>query len=55
VVLQLGGWVWGQQPFTVKINLLGKLLKSPGPGWILWIIDPSYEGSLMTVLKELAR
>jgi hypothetical protein len=42
VVIQLGGWAWGEQPFPVKINLLGKLLKSPGPGWILRINDPSY-------------
>jgi hypothetical protein len=26
----------------LKINLLWKLLKSLGPGWIIWIKDPSY-------------
>jgi hypothetical protein len=35
MVLQLGGWAWGQQRFTVKINLLRKIQQSLGPGRIL--------------------
>jgi hypothetical protein len=28
VVLQLGGWAWGQQPFTVKIFYCYKMFQS---------------------------
>jgi hypothetical protein len=32
----------GLKTFAIKINLLRELLKSLGPGRILWINDPSY-------------
>jgi hypothetical protein len=29
MVLQLGGWAWGQQPFTIKNKFVTKVIKEP--------------------------
>jgi hypothetical protein len=29
MVLQLGGWAWGYQPFTVKSNFVTKVITEP--------------------------
>jgi hypothetical protein len=34
MVLQLGDWAWGEQPHTIKINLLRNINMSHGLGHI---------------------
>jgi hypothetical protein len=50
VVVQLGGWAWGEQLLTVKNKLVTKIFKKP------WNVRSMYRaGSLRAVAEEISK